>query len=140
MTSSFSVAFSMSGDLVNPITFLLLSLAIFVLTGSINSEPQPTWSISQDCSPNINVTDDAYYKSNLADLLDSLYSKALQNYSFYNGTSANGGNYGLFLCRGDVSNSTCQTCVSLARNYITDRCSTSKIGIIWFEECMLRYS
>ena len=120
--------------------FLLLSLAIFVLTSSINSEPLLTKPTYSDCSQSINVTDDAYYKSNLADLLDSLYSKALQNYSFYNGTSANGGNYGLFLCRGDVSNSTCQTCVSLARNYITDRCSTSKNAIIWFEECMLRYS
>nr|XP_023919557.1 cysteine-rich repeat secretory protein 1-like [Quercus suber] len=119
--------------------FLLLSLAIFVLTGSINSEPLPT-EASSYCSQSNNVTDNAYYKSNLNDLLDSLYSKALQNYSFYNGTSANGGCYGLFLCRGDVSNSTCQSCVSLARNYITDRCPTSKNGIIWLDECMLRYS
>ena len=118
----------------------LLSLATFVLTGSINSEPLPTGPIAQECSPNINVTDDAYYKSNLADLLDSLYSKALQNYSFYNGTSANGGSYGLFLCRGDVSNSTCQTCVNLARNYITIFCPTDTSATVWYEECMLRYS
>ncbi|KAL4597847.1 hypothetical protein ACB092_11G017900 [Castanea dentata] len=118
--------------------FLLLSLAVFVLTSSINSQliSPAAW----DCSISNNLTGDAVYKSNLTDLLDSLYSKALQNNSFYNGTSANNGSYGLFLCRGDVSNSACQTCVSLARDYITSYCPTGTSAIVWYNECMLRYS
>ena len=120
--------------------FLLPSLAIFVLTGSINSEPLQTEPTFAECPQSNNVTDNAYYKSNLKDLLDSLYSKALQNDSFYNSTSANGSSYGLFLCRGDVSNSAFQTCVSLARDYITSYCPTGTSAIVWYNECMLRYS
>lgn len=119
--------------------FLLLSLAVFVLTSSINSQlisPVLAWN----CSIINNLTGDAVYKFNLTDLLDSLYSKALQNNSFYNGPSPNNGSYGLFLCRGDVSNSACQTCVSLARDYITRYCSTGTSAIVWYNECMLRYS
>ena len=107
---------------------LLLSLAVFVLTSSINSQliSPVTWN----CSISNNVTGDAVYKSNLTALLDSLYSKALQNNSFYNGNSAKNGSYGLFLCRGDVSNSACQTCVSLARDYITSYCPTGTSAIV----------
>lgn len=119
-------------------TFLLLSFAVFVLTSSINS--QLISPVALNCSISNNLTGDAVYKSNLTDLLDSLYSKALQNYSFYNVTSPNNGSYGLFLCRGDVSNSSCQTCVSLARDYITTYCPTGTSAIVWYNECMLRYS
>ncbi|KAM4101973.1 hypothetical protein ACB094_05G187200 [Castanea mollissima] len=78
-------------------------------------------------------------KYNLRVLLDSLSSKASQNYSFYN-DSSNTVVYGLYLCRGDVSNETCQSCVSYATQDITSKCPSNKIAIIWYEECMLRYS
>ncbi|GMY37088.1 cysteine-rich repeat secretory protein 38-like [Fagus crenata] len=49
-------------------------------------------------------------------LLDSLSTKASQNYSFYN-ESSNIGIYGLFLCRGDVSNNTCQSFLGEAQTW-----------------------
>nr|POF08287.1 cysteine-rich receptor-like protein kinase 25 [Quercus suber] len=65
-----------------------------------------------DCSAGLEslelANDD--YLSNLTVLLDSLSSKASQNYNFYKAISNNTGIYGLFLCPGDVSQSTCQTC------------------------------
>ncbi|KAK7831525.1 cysteine-rich receptor-like protein kinase 25, partial [Quercus suber] len=79
----------------------------------------------------------ASYNSNLTALFESLSSKASQNYSFYN-ESSNIGIYGLYLCRGDVSNETCKSCVSSATQEIRNRCPSSKTAFIWYDECTLR--
>ncbi|KAK7832315.1 putative cysteine-rich receptor-like protein kinase 23 [Quercus suber] len=123
-------------SLHNTIAFPLVLFAVFSLTSSINSQPTYNDNICLDQS---NQTTNANYQSNLTVLLNSLSSKASQNYSFYN-DSSNIGIYGLFLCRGDVSNSTCQSCVSYATQDITTRCPSNNSAIIWYDECMLRYS
>ncbi|KAM4101967.1 hypothetical protein ACB094_05G186600 [Castanea mollissima] len=123
-------------SLHNTTAFPLLLFAVFSLTSSINS--QPTYN-DYICLDQSNQTTSANYQSNLTVLLNSLSSKASQNYSFYN-DSSNIGIYGLFLCRGDVSNSTCQSCVSYATQDITTRCPSKNSAIIWYDECMLRYS
>ncbi|XP_059436930.1 cysteine-rich receptor-like protein kinase 25 [Corylus avellana] len=105
------------------------------LMSSINSKPTYNYHFCEDQSNN---SSDASFESNLTDLLGSLPSKACQNISFYNDTS--NGIYGLFLCRGDVNSSTCQSCVSYAAQDITSRCPSNTTAIIWFDECMLRYS
>ncbi|KAK1557218.1 hypothetical protein Q3G72_020533 [Acer saccharum] len=90
------------------------------------------------CSNPPNDTDATNnYISELDSVLDSLPSKASVN-SFYNESS--NGVYILFLCRGDVSAATCQTCVKKATQVIRERCSTNESAIIWYNECMLRYS
>ena len=116
--------------------FLLILFSVCVLSGSINSQPTYNYHFCFDQS---NEASNTYYQSNLTMLLESLSSKASQNYSFYN-ESSNIGIYALFLCRGDVSNSTCQTCVSYAIRDITTRCPSNKSAIIWYDQCMLRYS
>ena len=116
--------------------FLLILFSVCVLSSSINSQPTYNYHFCFDQS---NETSNTYYQSNLTMLLESLSSKASQNYSFYN-ESSNIGIYALFLCRGDVSNSTCQTCVSYAIRDITTRCPSNKSAIIWYDQCMLRYS
>ncbi|KAG2697861.1 hypothetical protein I3760_07G124700 [Carya illinoinensis] len=91
------------------------------------------------CYPDAsNQTANASYASDLTALLDSLSDKASQNISFYNDTS--NGIYGLFLCRGDVSNDTCHSCVRYASQNIASQCSSDTNAIIWFDQCMLRYS
>nr|XP_023874188.1 LOW QUALITY PROTEIN: cysteine-rich receptor-like protein kinase 10 [Quercus suber] len=112
------------------------SSTICALTSSIHS--QPTYN-DHICLDQSNETSNTYYQSNLTVLLNSLSSKAYQNYSFYNENSSIG-IYALFLCRGDVSNSTCQSCVSYATRNITTQCPSNKTAIIWFDQCMLRYS
>lgn len=47
---------------------------------------------------------------------------------------------GLALCRGDVKSSVCKTCIRSADAYIRQLCPCEKEAIIWFDECMLRYS
>ena len=116
--------------------FLLILFSVCALSSTINSQPTYDYHFCLDQS---NETSNTYYQSNLTILLDSLSSKASQNYSFYN-ESSNIGIYALFLCRGDVSNSTCLTCVSYTYQDITTRCPSNKSAIRWYDQCMLRYS
>ena len=120
--------------------FFFLSIVVFSLTSYINSQPEPIYNYHY-CSVGLGSLEQANddYLSNLTVLLDSLSSKASQNYSFYKAISNNTGIYGLFLCRGDVSQYTCQICVSYVSNYIKTRCP-GKSAIAWYNECMLRYS
>ncbi|KAK0578916.1 hypothetical protein LWI29_018329 [Acer saccharum] len=90
-----------------------------------------------DCLDEPNDPATTNYISYLDSLLDTLSSKASVN-TFYNESSD--GVYILFLCRGDVSVATCQTCVKNASQVIRQRCSTNKTAIIWYDQCMLRYS
>ncbi|KAI3843598.1 hypothetical protein MKX03_005878, partial [Papaver bracteatum] len=48
--------------------------------------------------------------------------------------------YGSFQCRPDLDTSACPTCVKMATQEITGRCPNSTQAIIWYAECMLRYS
>ncbi|GMI93340.1 cysteine-rich RLK (RECEPTOR-like protein kinase) 25 [Hibiscus trionum] len=48
--------------------------------------------------------------------------------------------YGLFLCRGDLSTDVCQACVTFSANDISQRCHVETTAVIWYDECLLRYS
>ncbi|XVE51175.1 hypothetical protein DITRI_Ditri02bG0018300 [Diplodiscus trichospermus] len=83
------------------------------------------------------------YQANLNNLLSSLSSNATRgNRLFYNTTSGRNSDvvYGLYLCRGDISSSNCADCVSTARNEVTQRCPVEKIAVIWYDNCLVRYS
>ncbi|KAI6703960.1 hypothetical protein NL676_013096 [Syzygium grande] len=98
---------------------------------------QPTYNYHV-CSSSSNDTTNSTFNSNLASLLDSLSSEASLNYSFYkNGSN---GIFGLFLCRGDVPSSSCQSCVKNATQTLPNRCPSNQEAIIWYDECLLHYS
>ncbi|KAJ0102185.1 hypothetical protein Patl1_03697 [Pistacia atlantica] len=86
------------------------------------------------------------YKSNLNFLLSSIVSNATRSNGFstgfYNVTAGQEPDkvYPLFLCRGDVTPTTCQDCVILATSDILRRCPVQKESIIWYDLCLLRYS
>jgi hypothetical protein len=113
---------------------LFLLLAGCTLMSSINS--QLTYNY-HNCLDQSNETLNTSFESSFTVLLGSLSSKASENNSFYNDSS--NGIYGLFLCRGDVNTSTCQSCVSSAGQEIRSRCPSNRTAIIWYDECMLRY-
>ncbi|KAG8490541.1 hypothetical protein CXB51_013667 [Gossypium anomalum] len=48
--------------------------------------------------------------------------------------------YGLFLCRGDVHPENYCDCINLAAAVASQLCPNRTWAIIWYEECMLRYS
>ncbi|PRQ28548.1 putative Gnk2-like domain-containing protein [Rosa chinensis] len=94
--------------------------------------------------PNTTVfTPNSTFQSNLNDLLSSLSSNATRDTGFYNATSSRTPNdtaYGLFLCRGDVTTAACKSCVTTATSEVVQRCPVEKEVVIWYDDCMLRYS
>ncbi|GKV42309.1 hypothetical protein SLEP1_g49722 [Rubroshorea leprosula] len=67
-----------------------------------------------------------------------VFSSKSSQYTFYNDSFR--GVYGLFLCRGDVDSSTCQSCINDATVDLPKTCSSYRGGVIWYEKCLLRYS
>ncbi|KAF7849037.1 hypothetical protein BT93_L1316 [Corymbia citriodora subsp. variegata] len=61
---------------------------------------------------------------------------------FYNTTEGEDPDkvYGLFLCRGDVAANLCRSCIHEAFNILIERCPGQKEAIIWYDECLVRYS
>lgn len=48
--------------------------------------------------------------------------------------------YGLLLCRGDVSEKSCQDCIDAATDKILSDCKFKKEAIIWYDQCLIRFS
>ncbi|KAI4323637.1 hypothetical protein L6164_023228 [Bauhinia variegata] len=88
--------------------------------------------------------DNPLYQSNLNDLLLKLLSNANNDgQGFWNTTVGNTTTttvYGSYLCRDDISSIFCHYCVYSARQEILQRCPNNTAAIIWYEDCMLRYS
>ncbi|XP_011007635.1 PREDICTED: cysteine-rich receptor-like protein kinase 10 [Populus euphratica] len=84
------------------------------------------------------------YRVNLNLLLSSLASNATRNNNngFYNTSFGQNTDqvYGLFICRGDVSNTVCQNCVTFATKDIVQRCPVGIASIVYYDACILRYS
>ncbi|WJX14811.1 hypothetical protein P8452_05022 [Trifolium repens] len=117
--------------------FFLFILITFLLLSS-NTKAQNLHFLYHACSENDTTT----YKSNLRTLFSSLSSNATKE--FYNTTVTNrtpsNTVYGLYMCRGDVFSSICQQCVRNATQKLSTDCSSSKQAVIWYDECMVRYS
>ncbi|TKY51076.1 Cysteine-rich receptor protein kinase 25 [Spatholobus suberectus] len=120
--------------------FVLISFLSFVTTKA----QSPTF-LYQNCSSN-RTTANSAFQLNVMTLFSSLSSNATANNEFYNATVA-GRNpsdtvYGLYMCRGDVSFQQCGQCVVNATQKLSSEseCSLSKEAVIWYDECMVRYS
>lgn len=120
---------------LNLLEVLLCCLvSVCILVNSVNSQSGYTYHICLDIS---NGVLSSGYNSSLNSLLGSFSSRAA-DVTFYNDTV--NGVYGLFLCRGDVSNSGCQTCVTSATEYVKKQCPNDKGAVIWYDQCLLHYS
>ncbi|CAJ1977280.1 unnamed protein product [Sphenostylis stenocarpa] len=99
--------------------------------------------LNHSCSSNKTFTPNTPYQSNLQTLLTSLASHATTT-QFFNTTTGGGDAneivYGSFMCRGDVTNHTCQECIRTATQQISKVCPNSKEALIWYHECLVRYS
>ncbi|XP_019174882.1 PREDICTED: cysteine-rich receptor-like protein kinase 25 [Ipomoea nil] len=94
--------------------------------------------LQYNCVNKTSYTPNSTYKTNLHSLLSNLHSNATRDTGFYHTTVDTV--HGMFLCRGDVSTDVCGGCVGDARNRILDLCTNEKTAIIWYDNCMLRYS
>jgi hypothetical protein len=118
---------------------VFLSMLSFL---SLNSHAADPFLLNQVCANNT-FSPNSIYQSNLNSLLSSISSNATQNLKFYNTTSGQNTSepvYGLYDCRSDVTIQVCRTCVVAAVKEIKNKCSREKIAVIWYDECLLRYS
>ncbi|KAF8391477.1 hypothetical protein HHK36_023782 [Tetracentron sinense] len=96
-----------------------------------NGREDPPWSIEyRPFERNLNLL-----------LLESIYNEGWDS-GFYKNTEGEDPDrvYGLFLCRGDVSFDVCQNCTKDATQNIVKQCPGQKSAIIWYDECLIRYS
>ncbi|KAJ6364032.1 hypothetical protein OIU76_029051 [Salix suchowensis] len=96
------------------------------------------------CENATTSTMNSTYRVNLNLVLSSLASNATRNNinGFYNTSFGQNSEqvYGLFICRGDLSNTVCQNCVTFATKDIVQRCPIGIASIIFYDACHLRYS
>jgi hypothetical protein len=126
-------SFPVSGALL-PFTLLCLSIQLAAAYEYLNTF----------CSNTDTFTPNSTFQSNLAQLLSSLPSNVRLEGGFYNNTvGQNTANtvYGLFLCRGDLAVQDCLDCVAGGTQDLSlQYCVRGKQAVIWYEECMVRYS
>uniref|UniRef100_F6I3J4 Cysteine-rich receptor-like protein kinase 25 n=1 Tax=Vitis vinifera TaxID=29760 RepID=F6I3J4_VITVI len=118
-------------------------LLFFLSSLIIHGSPKPDLFYSL-CTENGNYEPNSTYQYNLNLLLTSLSSNAatLNGRKFHNQTAGQAPDmvYGLYLCRGDVTDAVCQNCVQTASQEILTKCPNRKEVISWYDQCMFRYS
>ncbi|EEF28806.1 cysteine-rich repeat secretory protein 38 [Ricinus communis] len=94
------------------------------------------------CSTNENFTANGHYDKSLNKLIGNFnYLAAAKGFALGSlGMNRQDLPYGLTLCRGDITASDCITCVAEASTEIRRRCPYKKEAIIWYDNCLLKYS
>ncbi|CAK9187047.1 unnamed protein product [Ilex paraguariensis] len=93
------------------------------------------------CSTSENFTAKSSYETNLNKLIGDLYFKTpLTGFGLDSVGQYHDQVYGISLCRGDVSSTECKACVAEAGSETRKRCPDNKSAIIWYDNCLLKYS
>ncbi|XP_022139941.1 cysteine-rich receptor-like protein kinase 10 [Momordica charantia] len=126
--------------MLNSVSFIFLLSLVLIIHGNAQTPvPYPYRS----CLP-ANFTQNSTYQSSLNLLFSNLSANAPGINGFFNtsvGRTPNDTVYGLFQCRGDVTNTTCKNCVaSTARNVAQQFCPLRKAAVVWDDDCIFRYS
>ncbi|KAK8466377.1 hypothetical protein PHAVU_008G077300 [Phaseolus vulgaris] len=127
----------------NPFKLIFLCFTFFIF-----ATPQAKGAdyLYRFCSEEDISSDNSSYQTSVRTLLSSLSSNATANANgFYNNTilptNSSDTVYGLFMCRGDLLPHACNGCVASATQSLSsDANSLSKSVVIWYAECMVRYS
>ena len=126
-------------NLLISLPILFLSMLIFLnLTTHVAAQN----SLYLFCA-NTTFAQNSVYSSNINSLLSSLSSNATSNIAFYNttaGQTTSNPVYGIFFCGGEGNSEMCRKCVVIATQQLASKCSTEKIAVSWYYECMVRYS
>lgn len=122
---------------------LVCFLAIVMIHNFADAQIEYVYSSCQDNTiPSANYTAGSQFEKNLNSLLyRTLYINGGGSISNYSTEGKHPDDvYGLFLCRGDVSANTCQDCIDAATSKILNDCPYKKEAIIWYDQCLIRYS
>ncbi|XLT11127.1 hypothetical protein HN51_056920 [Arachis hypogaea] len=120
---------------------MLLFLCILVILLP-QPKAQPNFLYSFCMNDNGNYTANSTYSSNLNTLLSNLSSNKNIDYGFYNFSYGKDNDRvnAIGLCRGDVKQNDCLSCLNDSRVLLTSLCPNQKEAIGWYDKCMLRYS
>ncbi|XP_031499629.1 cysteine-rich repeat secretory protein 38-like [Nymphaea colorata] len=93
------------------------------------------------CPSPSNYTATSIFSHNLDVVLQKLAART-PIHGFSTATAGKGPEkiYGLALCRGDVAGDDCKACMHNGIAEIRQLCPYQKQGILWYDNCMLRYS
>lgn len=127
---------------------LIVSIICMVIISFTTSSEAASYIVHTCLDMTASFTPNSTYQSNLNSLLSALSSNASLTQTGFHKDTAGGKNsvdaydtvYGLFLCRGDMTRSACAQCVATAAVEAVQRCYSLKQIVIWYDECMLRYS
>lgn len=117
--------------------FLLSFTFLLQITLTVAADP-----LFHICSTTAgNFTPNTVYEKNLNTLLGSLQSDVSPSGFSSAATRIYPSKFfGVALCRGDVNSSDCNTCVVDASAEIRKRCPYSNGAVIWYDNCLLKYS
>ncbi|XP_031486782.1 cysteine-rich receptor-like protein kinase 25 isoform X1 [Nymphaea colorata] len=118
-----------------------LSLFIFLLPLFLVAEAQSPYYNCPNTGPTYAAG--SAYQKDLNTLLASLRANASVSPSlFYNTTVGRSPDqvYGLVQCHTDISPDDCSFCAVSSASQILQVCPSAKIAVIWFDNCLLRYS
>ncbi|XP_021719628.1 cysteine-rich receptor-like protein kinase 10 [Chenopodium quinoa] len=123
---------------------LIFMISILMMISESNSAPN---LLAQSCSNTTMFANNSQFGANLDTLFRLLTSNATNPTGFHQAISGgrnttNEAVYGQFLCRGDLTISSCQDCVTTATTTDLPKiyCPNRKDAIIWYNECTVRYS
>ena len=124
----------------NPFSLPILFLSILTFLSLTAHAADPVY-LNTVCENTTFSANNSIYQSNLKSLLSSFSSNAnLDFYATNKGANTSDPVYGLSNCRGDVTPQHCRECVEAAVKELTNKCSREKVAVIWYDECVLRYS
>ncbi|KAL3821002.1 hypothetical protein ACJIZ3_006907 [Penstemon smallii] len=117
----------------------IITIIILILFIQTSIATSPLYHI---CSNSQNFTTNSPYERNLNNLLGDLYLKTPPTGFGLSSTAQSYADraYGMSLCRGDISKSNCTACVVEASSEILKRCPNNRGAIIWYDNCLLKYS
>ncbi|KAL1201611.1 Cysteine-rich receptor-like protein kinase 10 [Cardamine amara subsp. amara] len=124
-------------------SFIFLFLFSFLTSFRASAQAQDPTYVYHICPNATTYSRNTTYFTNLQTLLSSLSSpNASYSTGFQTATAGQAPDRvtGLFLCRGDVSPEVCRSCVNFAVNNTFNRCRNEREVVIYYDECMLRYS
>ncbi|XP_024164245.1 cysteine-rich repeat secretory protein 38-like [Rosa chinensis] len=132
--------------------FLSPILLLIIITSTTDqaaalAQPQPAADhlLSHFCSNHKgNYTTTGAYRTNLNHLLSSLPFKG-SGHGFYSSSygrnTTSGAIYAIGLCKGDIGTTRhCLHCLNTSRSALMELCANQKEAIVWYDNCMLRYS
>ncbi|XP_010448761.1 PREDICTED: cysteine-rich receptor-like protein kinase 8 isoform X2 [Camelina sativa] len=120
-----------------------ICLFLFSFLTSFRASAQNPIYLGRFCPNTTTYSRNSTYFTNLKTLLSSLSSRnASYSTGFQNATWGQSPNRvtGIFLCRGDCSPEVCRSCVTFAVNETLTRCPYEREVVLYYDQCMLRYS